>query len=485
MSSKVNVMISTLSTGVPGLDEVLGGGLPEFSFNLIAGEPGAGKTILAQQIVFANATKERPALYFTVLGEPTIKLLRYQQQMSFFDPSRMGSEVRIVNLSEEVIEQNLDAVLARILQEVERSRPRIVVVDSFRTVTTGSPLPAAAALEQFVQRLAMRLTSWEVTSFLVGEYLESELRNPVFTVADGALWMTQEVDRNSVVRKLRVMKMRGMPTMPGLHTMRITSDGVRVFPRTIVHLPAPALSGSGERLSTGIPELDTMMGGGIPKGDTVIVAGPTGAGKTTFATRFVAAGCASGDASVMVVFEERPREFATRALALGVDIEKLEEQGLLRLLYFRPLDLSPDEVLHEIGTAIAETGAQRVVIDSLAGFEVALAPSFRSEFRESLYRVVMALTGGGMTVLLTLETPGTLGPELGLTSPELSFIADDILIQRQVEVDGAVHKTIGVVKMRGSGHSDQLREYWITAEGVRIGGPLPQEGSPLLEVTNP
>lgn len=481
MSSNVNVKISTLPTGVPGLDEVLGGGLPEFSFNLIAGEPGAGKTILAQQIVFANASKERPALYFTVLGEPTIKLLRYQQQMSFFDPSRMGSEVRIVNLSEEVIEQNLDAVLARILREVERTRPRIVVVDSFRTVTTGCTIPAAAALEQFVQRLAIRLTSWEVTSFLVGEYLESELRNPVFTVADGAFWMTQEVDRNSVVRKLRVLKMRGMPTMPGLHTVRISSDGVRVFPRTSVHPISPSLPGSGERLSTGIPDLDEMMGGGIPKGDTVIVAGPTGGGKTTFASRFIAAGCERGEAAVMVVFEERPREFAARALALGVDIDALEERGLLRLLYFRPLDLSPDEVLHEIGTAIAETGALRVVIDSLAGFEVALAPSFRSEFRESLYRVVMALTGGGKTVMLTLETPGTLGPDL----PELAFIADDVLVQRQVVVNSAIHRTIGVLKMRGSSHSSQLREYWVSAQSVRIGGLLNLGASvPPIEVTS-
>ena len=182
---------------------------------LIAGSPGTGKTTLAQQIVFANATVKRPALYFTVLGEPTLKMLRYQQQFKFFDRKLVGSAVQFLNLSEEVVEKNLSAVLDRMVVEVERAKPGIIVVDSFRTIGVpgdSDPSPDALSLDQFVQRLSLHLTSWEVTSFLIGEYAEQEQRNPVFTVADGVFWLTQVTDRNSVVRKMQVMKMRGRAT---------------------------------------------------------------------------------------------------------------------------------------------------------------------------------------------------------------------------------------------------------------------------------
>ncbi|MFZ5476245.1 MAG: RAD55 family ATPase [Myxococcota bacterium] len=473
-----SVSIGNLPTGVPGLDEVLGGGLPEFSFNLVAGEPGAGKTTLAQQIVFANATPARPALYFTVLGEPTIKLLRYQQQMGFFDRTRVGTSVHFRNLSEQVLQNDLEKVRERIVAEVEDVRPGIVVVDSFRTVTgSGSEGRVDAGLERFIQRLALLLTSWEITSFLVGEYLEHELRNPVFTVADGVLWMTQSIDQNSVVRKLQVVKARGRATMPGLHTMRITRDGVQVFPRTVVRPPAPDPKRDEGRLSTGIAGLDQMTNGGIPAGDAVVLIGPTGSGKTAFATRFACGGGAEGDAAVIVVFEEHPSAYIERARALGLDLDEMRRSGRVRVVYLRPLDLSPDEVLHEVGVQVAAIGARRVVIDSLSGFRTALAPTFRADFRESLYRLVGALTGGGTTVFLTLEAEEH--QAFGYTPPEVAFLCDDLIVQRHVESNGRLRTVVAVVKMRGSAHSHEIREYQINEEGVTVmeaGGPATAPG---------
>jgi circadian clock protein KaiC len=200
------VKIGTLPTGVPGLDEILGGGLPEFSFNILAGAPGGGKTTLAHQIVFANATPQRPALYFTVLGEPAIKMLRYQQQFQFFDVTKLDGAIRFVNLSQVVLDNDLDAVLQEIIKEVEATNPAIVVVDSFRTVIRKLRSDTANAdLQSFIQRLALHLTSWQATTFLIGEYDESEVRdNPIFTVADGLFWMSQQVERNSIVRKLQI-----------------------------------------------------------------------------------------------------------------------------------------------------------------------------------------------------------------------------------------------------------------------------------------
>src|SRR5450631_4127887 len=254
---KGRVTIRQLPTGVPGLDEILGGGLPEFSFNIIAGAPGCGKTTMAHQIMFANATPERPALYFTVLGEPAIKMLRYQQQYSFFDVAKMDGSIRFINLSRVVLDQDLGAVLDAIIQEVETSKAGVVVVDSFRTVVRKALNNASEVeLQGFVQRLALHLTSWQATTFLIGEYVEGELRdNPVFTVADGLFWLYQTVERNSIVRKMQVMKLRGQESVPGLHTFRITNAGLHAFPRTFGLSPKSNVVKGERRLSCGIVAL--------------------------------------------------------------------------------------------------------------------------------------------------------------------------------------------------------------------------------------
>jgi circadian clock protein KaiC len=476
-------VIRQLPTGVPGLDAVLGGGLPEFSFNMLAGGPGAGKTTLAQQILFANATPERPALYFTVLGEPTVKMLRYQQQFSFFRPELVGSSVQYLNLSEEVLSGDLGEVLARVEAEVERLTPGIVVVDSFRTMRPGGAESPTSndletgtrmmELEQFVQRLALHLTSWEVTSLLIGEYTEQEQRQPLFTIADGILWLTQATDRNSVVRKLQALKVRGQAQMPGLHTFRISDDGLQVFPR-IPDQQWGRREGHPrreERLSTGVPGLDEMMGGGIPAGDAVIVAGPTGSGKSTFGMSFAANGLRRGEAVVVAAFEEYPTDYLSRLDTLGVDSDALVASGRLRITYLRPLDLSVDETLAEILARVRESGATRVVIDSLTGFEVALAPAFREDFRESLYRLVGALTAAGATVFMIHEAVATTN-EFSFTGERVSFITDDIIVQRYVEIEGKLDKVLTVVKMRRSEHSREFRRYRITATGAVMGEPL-------------
>jgi circadian clock protein KaiC len=473
VNGEERAVIRSFPSGVPGLDTVLGGGLPEYSFNLIAGGPGSGKTILAHQMMFANATVDRPALYFTVLGEPTLKMLRYQRQFSFFDSARVGSAVQFVNLSAEVLERDLGEVLQRMVSETERVKPGIVVVDSFRTIRAKYGTADQAAtfeLDQFVQRLALDLTSWEVTSFLLGEYTEEEQRNPVFTVADGILWLSQATDRNSVVRKVQVVKTRGRAPMPGLHTFRITDNGLQIFPRIPEQTRKRTLQ-KRERLSTGVPGLDEMVGGGVIAGDAVMLTGPAGSGKSTVATQFMVAGVAKGETGVIAVFEEYPEEYLARANARNPDIGKMLDTGKLELIYLRPLDLSVDEALAAILEAVERLKAKRVVIDSLSGFEVALAPTFREDFRESLYRLVGTLTATGVTVFMTAEVSEAFS-EARFTSENVSFITDEIIVQRYVEMKGELRRVMAVIKMRGSDHTHEFRSYEVTAKGVVVGGPL-------------
>jgi circadian clock protein KaiC len=469
MSTQDKATIHKLPTGVPGLDEIVGGGLPEFSFNIIAGAPGSGKTTLAHQFVFANASPERPALYFTVLGESTIKMLRYQQQYTFFDPAKLPDSVRFINLSQIVLEKDLGAVLAEIIREVEKASPAVVVVDSFRTMVRKSQNgPSELDLQSFIQQLALFLASWQATTFLIGEYAEDELRdNPIFTVADGLFWLRQAAERNSVVRKLQIVKLRGQASVPGLHTFRITDNGLQAFSRTFGLTGHKRKEPVTRRLSIGIPDLDRMMGGGIPEGDSVLVTGASGTGKSVLATQFIAEGIRCGEPGIVAVFEERPQAYVDRAGSFGLDLETPQKEGKLLILYLRPLDLSVDETMNEILESVKKLGAKRLVIDSLAGFEMALSPGFREDFRESLYRMIFALTGIGVTILSTVEVDESF-TEFPFSTYSISFLTDDIIRLRYISIEGQLRKIIVIIKMRGGSHSQDVREYEITSDGLVI-----------------
>jgi len=473
MNTQDKVIIRQLPTGVPGLDEILGGGLPEFSFNIIAGAPGSGKTTLAHQIMFANATPERPAIYFTVLGEPAIKMLRYQQQYGFFDHGKLNTAIRFINLSQVVLEKDLNAVLEEIAREVEAANPALVFVDSFRTVVRKAQgVVSDVELQGFIQRLALQLASWQATTFLIGEYVEGEVQNnPVFTVADGLLWLSQQTERNSVVRKLQVVKLRGQGSVPGLHTMRISEEGLQTFPRTF------GLTGKTEqpkglrRLSTGIARFDELLHGGIPEGDSLLLSGPSGSGKSILATQFIAEGLKQGEPGIVAIFEERPNQYVRRANSFGFDFDTPQKNGQLEIIYLRPLDLSVDETVHEIVNKVKKIGAKRLVIDSLAGFEMALAPDFRTDFRESLYRMIGALTRMGVTIISTVEIEDVF-TALNLSNFIISFLADDIVRLRYVSINGQLRRMLMVVKMRGGPHSIDMNEYQVTDKGIVIGEPL-------------
>lgn len=461
-------IIHRLQTGVPGLDEVLGGGLPEFSFNLIAGPPGSGKTTLAHQLMFALATPERPALFFTVLGEPPLKMLRYQQQFEFFDLDKLNGSVRFINLADDAAAGDLDKVLARIVAEVESHAPGLVFIDSFRSVVLAGQgqRNAVGGLQQFIQDLGVVMTSWQATTFLIGEYFSANDPNPVFTVADGLLWLRQSVERNSVVRKLEIMKMRGQPTLPGLHTFCISNAGIQVFaPPQPADRAGPRPAVAKARAGMGIAGLDEMMGGGLPRGYSLLVAGPSGSGKSIMAAAFLAEGARVGETGVIAAFERGPLRSRGRVIA------DLLDSGQVGLVDTRATGLSVDETAMQLITEIRRLKASRVVIDSLSGFELALAPTFREDFRESLSRMVSALADAGVTTLMTSELEDRYN-DLRFSPYGTAFLTDAIVVQRYIELEGRLQRVLAVVKVRASRHSDELRLFRIGDEGIRIGERL-------------
>ena len=478
MSRKVS--IARLATGVPGLDAILGGGIPELSFNLILGAPGCGKTTLAYQLMFAMATRERPALFFSVLGESPMKMLRYQQQFSFFDPDKISGAIRFVSLGDDVATGTFSEVLKRIAHEVETTAPALVFIDSFRSIMLETQCQSDGSIsqQQFIQQLGMQLMGWETSTFLVGEYSSKTNPPPIFTMADGLISLEQSVYRNSMVRKIQIMKMRGQATRPGMHTFRITSDGIVVFPAVEVRDDSNLAPVSRreehvqKRLSMGVPRLDEMMGGGLPSGYSLLVAGPSGSGKTILATAFLVEGVRRGEPGVIVAFEQTPSQSRTRT------IDDLVRAGSIGLINTRTLDLSMDEVIQHLINLIQSMKATRVVIDSLSGFELAVAPTFREDFRESLFRMIAALSNLGVTVLMTSELEDRYS-DLRFSPYGSAFLTDAIIVQRYIEVDSRLRRVMAVVKVRASAHSNELREFEINDGGIVIGETLPDYGGIL------
>ncbi|UVW28112.1 ATPase domain-containing protein [Massilia sp. H6] len=477
--------LQPLPTGVPGLDTILGGGLPQLSFNIIGGTPGSGKTTFAQQIMFGLAGPDRKALFFTAMGEPPVKMLRYQQQFSFFDFDKVGDSVNFISLAPQVEQGNYDAVLAQILEEVRTHQPGLVFIDSFRSFIEGARDgdQDMAALQKFVQHLVAHMTTWKATSFLIGEYTSNEThQNPIFTVADGIFWLNQVVQRNAMARKLQIVKIRGRKQRPGLHSFRIDQGGIEIFPRV---LPAPEPIGAEPpvrlppaRLSSGVAVLDEMLGGGIPAGYSTLLVGPTGSGKTMLATEFLVAGAANGETGVMALFERSPSQMMNQKL------DQLVRTGSVGLQSVRALDLSTDEMLHELVTLIDRMGATRVVLDSLSGFEMALAPEDREDFRDSLYRMTTVLGSKGVTILMTSELEDHY-QELRFSPYGSGVLVDVVIMQRYIESQCEMHTLISVIKVRGSKHSRQIRRFEITDDGIVIGeGAAPYDGV-LLGHSNP
>lgn len=467
MSDKVS--LGKLSTGVQGLDVLLGGGLSEFSFNLIAGPPGSGKTTLAHQIMFSIATTERRALFFTVLGEPPLKMLRYQQQYSFFDMQKVGTAVRYVNLAEDLRAGDFSTVLARMMKEVEDFAPSLVFVDSFRSVaqTARSGNEGVADLQHFIQDLGTRMTSWQATTFLIGEYANSDVEaSPIMTVADGMISLTPVHDDNSVVRKMRVVKMRGQAHMNGSHTFRITSDGIRVYPRMLPplapdhHEGAPA-DRDARRIPTGTPDLDVLLHGGLPRGHSLMLTGPSGCGKTVLATRFLQEGVRHGEKGVALSFEKGTSRLRNAELAAMVDA------GDVVVIESRMIDLTVDELLEAMDEAIDRTGARRVVVDSLSELSLYLAPEGRNQLRATVFQMLTSLANRNVTVLVTMGMDDDF-THLRFSQAEVAYLTDAIVLMRFGESAGQLRRFISVVKVRGSSHSHDLREFHIDDAGIHI-----------------
>jgi circadian clock protein KaiC len=365
-------MSDRFSSGDRHLDAVLGGGLPANALNMIIGLPGSGKTILAEQFMFHNASPERPGVYFSTVSEPLEKTLRYGQRLGFIDAQAIGTSVFFDDLGQTLNSGGLDDALGYVRTLITDRRPGVIAIDSFKALSAYAPNPQA--FRRFLQELAGILTALPATSFWVGEYGRDETATaPEFAVADAIISLTTRREAERAIRHLEVLKLRGTGFMSGEHAYRITHDGLHVFPRLAESHPVETYQLQPRRACSGIPALDKMLADGYWPGASTMVAGPSGSGKTLMGLHFIFNGAATGQSGIITTLQENTTQLDRIIKGFGWSLASES----VELMYRSPVDLYLDEWFYELLEVIERTRARRVFIDSLGELRRAAVDELR------------------------------------------------------------------------------------------------------------
>jgi circadian clock protein KaiC len=457
-------MSGRLSSGHARLDAVLGGGLWDDALTLITGEPGTGKTLLAQQFVFANASPDRPALYVSTVSEPMEKILRYGRTLRFFDEEPLGKWVFYEDLGGLLDERGLPAFVERLEAVMAQRRPALVVIDSFKAVHAFAREPGD--FRWFLHDFAGRLSATGAASLWVGEYAMDEIsREPEFAVADAIISLSSTMTAERQMRVLQILKLRGSGFLSGQHTYRLSEHGLDVFPRLA---DVPDLEPYGlddRRVSSGIPALDVMAGEGYWPGSSTLVAGPSGAGKTVMGLSFIFAGARAGERGLIASLQENPTQLRRTAAGFGWSVD----DPLVEVHYRSSVDLYVDEWVHGVLEKAERCGARRIMVDSLG--DLAFAAPEQVRFREYVYSFVQRCARQGISVYMTMEVPDLFHLSR-LSEWGISNMSDNVVLLQYVPERSVISRAVTVLKTRASLHEPEVRRYTIGAEGIVIGAPL-------------
>jgi circadian clock protein KaiC len=457
-----------MSTDIAGLDLVLNGGLAVGAVVVIAGSPGTGKTILAQQMCFARATREHKCVYYTTMSEPHTKLVRHLEEFDFFDPEALGPRVEYLHVGDflgTARRDGLEPLVSEIVRKTLAEEPAIVVVDSAKML---GDFADERELRRALYDLTGRVSQTGTILLLLGEYTPEELRSEVvFSLADGIIQLEYEPREPIDRRWLRIIKMRGGSHRSGKHTFRIGSPGVEVFPRieTLVPQAEAALA---SQVPSGIPGLDELMGGGAAQGDASLVTGPSGVGKTIFGLRWLVAGMERGERCLYVTFQDTGAQLVSVGAGFGWDLAARRDSGQLVISYVPMGELDLDVLATSVRSELGRHPVGRIVIDSLS--ELAFAAREEERFAAYMRSLVGLARAAGSSLLMTSETSVRGLP--GNSLEGLLFLFDNTIDLRYIEEGSQIGRAVHVAKMRSRKHAMTLNSAIITGHGLEIGGEL-------------
>ena len=446
-----------IPTGVPNLDIVLRGGLPESCLAVVAGGPGTGKATLVQQIAYHHAAGGGRVLYVAALTEAHSTLVAHLQRFRFFDPALLGESIKIINVFP-VTRQGLGAVTSTILRALRYERAPFLVFDGFRSLR--DMFSDVREVRAFAYELAGTLSSIRATALFTSEFSIAQIDSaPEALVADTIIVLSSWWDGSRCRRTLDVVKMRAGAAIKGPHAFEIGPAGVELYPRLEAVYPGAAGPLPGGRSAWGIPELDAVLGGGVPRGSSTLLGGPTGIGKTTFALQFALAGTQAGEGCLYLTTAESEQRLAAKAEALELGLDDALGRGMVRVVPFPSMDCCPDRMAWQLSQVAAEGAVRRVVIDGLEQVAAGVAPARGMRYFSAL---AVRLAELGVTTLATARVEGW------HDLPAFASAFDNVLLGRLVVEAGELRRFLMVTKMRDSAHDLALRQFSIGPGGIRL-----------------
>lgn len=465
--------LKRLDSSVPGLDAVLCGGLVAGASYILQGRPGAGKTILANQIAFAQAKAGHRILYVTLLAESHERLFEAMSTLEFYDAAHVGTTVSFVSLFQTLRAEGLSAVVNTLRKEIVRQNPTMLIVDGL--INARDKADATLDVKTFVAELQAHTAFLHCTVLLLTSASPGEA-SPEHTMVDGVIELREDVSGIRSSRRLQVTKSRGSAAIRGFHHYEITDAGISVYPRLEVlssqfgeDRDQPAL-----RVASGIRELDPLIGGGFPESSVALVIGPSGSGKTTFGLSYLNLATPAQPA-VMFSFYESPSRLIRKANAIGIDLKRLIDTGALKLLWHPLTENILDKLGYELLDAVSAMSAHRVLIDGLGGFErAAPEPARLVEFFAALANQLREL---GATTVATWESPNVVGLHLDMPMPEISGLADNLLMLGQTLSGSELQRLLAILKIRDGSFSSALNTISISEGGLKVDGRFVGSGT--------
>ncbi|MBO8143664.1 MAG: circadian clock protein KaiC [Thermodesulfobacterium sp.] len=457
-----------LRTGIFGFDELTHGGLPKYSTIILAGSPGSGKTTLAFETAFNLARDGKRTLIISTVSEPLAKMVRFMSSFSFFDKKFIGREIFFEDISEFIQKEDPAVILEHIDFLIKKIRPELLIIDSFKSLCENL-FDSEKIKRKFLYTLSLRLSIWQVTSFFVGEYLLSDIKKEIeFSVADGIIYLFGTEEAELQKRYIQILKLRGSSFEKGKQYFDITSDGIKIYLRLRPDIERIRYCFSEKEIKTGIAEIDRMFGGGIRKGSVTLISGPTGIGKTIFTLKF-AESYLKADKNhkfLFFSFEESPDWLIKYAQALNFELEPFIKNNKLKFIFLSPVELDLDYLCFRIMYEIRNTGEDTgIAIDSITSFRYSQRDDIR--YREMLWSLMNFFKYSNNTAFITYEVEDPFGVNLIAHEMKISVLSDSIITLRYYEDSPYIKRALSVIKIRGSNHSKEIREFDIV-EGKGI-----------------
>lgn len=462
-----------VSTGIAGLDEILGGGLPINHLYLLDGVPGTGKTTLALQFLLAGAARGSRGMYVTLSesrAELTGVAASHGWSLDGVDVFELSPDENAItdagytlfHPAEIELQQTMDAMV----EAIDRSGATLVVLDSLSEMRllARDPLRFRRQILALKQHFATR----DCTVLLLDDKSAPEGELQLHSLAHGVIALEHVAqDYGAERRRLQVTKLRGLRFMGGFHDFRICTGGLAVFPR--LRIGTQPHDGERSLVASGSAALDQLMGGGLQAGTSLLITGPAGTGKSVLATQYACAAAGRGERVRFFLFDERLSTFRLRGEGLGLDLSELIEDGLLQLQQVEPTEYSPGEFAHEVMRAVDEDDVRLIVIDSINGYLQSMPEERLLPIQ--VHELLSFLANRGVTCIMTLVQRGIFGSPVD-EAAEISYLADAVVLLRYFEANGAVRQTISVVKKRTGDHERTIRESRVERGGLHVGSPL-------------